>query len=785
MKRMIALLLAMMLAVLSCSTALADGSGNIDMFDAAYMQEYSLCDSNGARLYFNDVDWDGATCYAYLTDRTVYRCEIGKEPQKICTLPDLPENFDAYEGELTNEQIAQLYDTVTYITAYQGTLYGYNVYSGGWGVIDEGGIHWEDNQLDFSCLFHLERFYPDLVLRSFMMDGMLATLVNVQDDDNNFYCAIETFDLTTGQSRQYPIEELCGACRGAQGELICLLMDESEMNYSLCRINVLTGETSDIDIPVNIETTVEDSLGGLAYHEPTNAIYLCANSRVYRSLNGGAFEAFALVPTQYVSGNTRGWTLPDGRYAMLSNGMHIRAESQATANELVCTGYEASMWAYENKHPEIIMTALDSINGESLVEALMKQDDSADIYVISADYTFHNIKKKGYAASLSSSQLIQNDVSQMYPEIQDVICDENGNIVAYPCSISYWQSKVNLNYWHKFWPDRPEPTTFDELLDAWIDWEENLAQDYPGVSFNVYGYNYAYFVEAFIQTYARQHSDDELLNLDTPELRSVLEKLAKIRDIRLENGRDCTGKPDSGSSEEEGNSGGFIFWLTTENAMTEYLDLQPISEDYLYGELKADLTALPLTFEKGAAKTTEAELRLYVLNPYAKHKADAMQFLEELVQDMSLTTFMGDRTYYTIHPNRNDPLEDADYEENRAFRITLRDQYAAAIEAAEAKGEDTEMLEVQYKFYDDWLSSDEGRWLISEKSIREYRDMIEQYPLSFSEKSPYIGSNYNGVSDAVAVLESACERYAAGNLTLDSFLQEVTSKIKMIYAENQ
>ncbi len=140
MKRMMSLLLAMMMVVLSCGTVLADSSGSIDMLDDAYIEEYGLCGSDG-RLYFQFMDWDGTTCYGYLTDMSVYACPVEGAPQKICTLPDAPENFESYEGNLTEEQIAQLYEIVTYIAAYQGTLYGYNVYSGGWGVIDEGGIH--------------------------------------------------------------------------------------------------------------------------------------------------------------------------------------------------------------------------------------------------------------------------------------------------------------------------------------------------------------------------------------------------------------------------------------------------------------------------------------------------------------------------------------------------------------------------------------------------------------------------------------------------------------------
>ena len=57
-----------LLLLLCAGGALAESDGNLDVFDEAYMKEHGLVDENGVRLYIQDMDWDGDTCYAYLTD---------------------------------------------------------------------------------------------------------------------------------------------------------------------------------------------------------------------------------------------------------------------------------------------------------------------------------------------------------------------------------------------------------------------------------------------------------------------------------------------------------------------------------------------------------------------------------------------------------------------------------------------------------------------------------------------------------------------------------------------
>lgn len=776
MKRILTVLFAAMIAVLTCGAALADEIGSIDMFDDAYMQEYGLCDSNG-RLYFQSVDWDNSTCYAYLTDMAVYVCEPGGAPQKLCTLPSEPENFYLIDGTLKDDEIAQLYETVTYIAAYHGAVYGYNVYSGGWGVIDESGIHWNESRLDFSCLFHEDSFYPDRIVRSFMTDRALIVLAYMQDAYGDFAYALCSFDLQTGKCRKYTVNGLCGACRGSEGELLCLLSQDE--TYSLGTLDMTTGKTAAVDVAVDIQAP-DGELGGLAYDADAGAIYLSANGKVYRSLHGQRFEPVSEVRTTYITSETRAWTLPDGRYVLMLDGMHIRAEEAINDRQLTfCGGLQPdAMNLYQQKYPDVILNVRDQADAQALATGITTQDDAVDIYILQADYTFTSMKNKQLAASLSASELIAADVGQMDSAIQRVLCDDAGNVVAYPEALMLWRYGINEGYWHMFWPDRPLPETFCEVLDAWMDWERDWAQDYPGLGFIGEDFDYAQWVEKIIRLYVMQHDTDGLPDLDAPALKSALEKLREVYEIRVSAGRTVHGEPDPQIANDSETGPGFIFYVTLHDAMfPDALVQYRGTDDYLYGLPKGEFRWLPLTFDGNSAMDTDGRMNVYVVNPYSRHLEDALHFIE-CMTEIEAAPYL----HYAIHPDVNEPLEDAHYEEMRARYTGMREMYQSAIDAAQADNRDTEKLENELRYYDAWLAEDGYRWRISSEAIRQYREMISEKPLNVHAESPYIGA---GDASTLVFIRSACDRYADGNLSLDAMLREISSRAQMICAENQ
>ena len=96
------------LLVICFTPAFATSDGDEDIFTQDYMRLSGLADQGAVASQV--VDWDGDTCYAYLSDMSVctYRTGVGLE--KLCTLPPAPEAlYLTYEPERRGARHAQKY----------------------------------------------------------------------------------------------------------------------------------------------------------------------------------------------------------------------------------------------------------------------------------------------------------------------------------------------------------------------------------------------------------------------------------------------------------------------------------------------------------------------------------------------------------------------------------------------------------------------------------------------------------------------------------------------------
>ena len=347
------------------------------------------------------------------------------------------------------------------------------------------------------------------------------------------------------------------------------------------------------------------AVGGLAYDADTGTICLAMNGQVYRSANGADFEAIASVSTDSLMGETPAWILPDGRYALWLDGVHICAAGAGQVNvQLVMQGYASIELgnAFAEAYPNITLVQEDPVNGsEELAQKILTKDSSTDIFVLKADYAYTALINKGLAADLSSSNILTKDVDSMDETIQSVLKNSEGRVVAYPYNLSIWYYGVSEGYWNMAFGDRPLPTTFDEVLDAWIEWEKDDADEYPGVGF-VDSFDYATWCRNLITTYVMQHdSSDASPDLTDPALKNVLEKLEQVYEIRKAAGRSTSLDDPNELDEYSGETGpGMVFWMINEDAMHDFSSLSAApSEAYLYGVRKGEMTWIPLVFKRG------------------------------------------------------------------------------------------------------------------------------------------------------------------------------------------
>lgn len=448
----------------------------------------------------------------------------------------------------------------------------------------------------------------------------------------------------------------------------------------------------------------------------------------------------------------------------------------------VSGGVYYDVMSFEEKHPEIEVNRLEEWpDATEMIRRITSQDDSVDIYAMNADFSFLSIKNKGLAEPLDASEAVMRSAQGLDKSVLDAITDGSGQIIAWPDELELWTTRVNEELWRKFWPDTPLPETFSELLDAWIDWEDRVAVDYPGVGFIGYEFDHAAQVRAFITLFVRQHDDGGEPDLHNAALREVLEKLETVRDRRLEHGRPVNGESDP-QLDMSGETGpASVYNRLLDFAMSEQEGdndgpIWPMSQlDTVYG-CRRTSTALPLTFDKNDVQSTDARMSVCFINPYSKHKDAALT----LIGQIAGTDRSDLRLYYAIHPDENESHVRDGYEEKRALNEQRRAEYAQALEDAKKKDEDTTELEAFVGYFDAWLSWECAPYDILPQTIANYRAQIAAAPLNLHIASPYV-SAAGAEGELMATL---CSRYAAGTISLNQLLDELQSAMSMITREN-
>lgn len=765
------ILFVTLLLITMLRSAYASPAQNADIFTQSYMISSGLVDEGAA--YIQHVDWSGDTCYAYLGDMSVYTYQPDEGLDKFCQLPKSPDGFDQTFVIIDEKTREQLNETVTYIVAGDDGLYGYNVTNGNFGHIDQEGIHWETRAMDMECLNPNRELFPSRVARSLLTENQLYVFSYANDGSYSFF----GFDRTSGKSTEYKVEGAIGVCH-EQGDNF-LFLRRLNADYCISLLNTSTNTLTDLNLSMKIFSG-NNTVGGLAYKMTNDEVYLAMNGQVYCSASGGDFEPIAYVPTETLMGETPAWILSDGRYVLCSmTGMYIRAKARELDHQQLVI--RSGVWLpnaeelYRQKYPNVGLNFIrSSITSEEVAQMLITQDSSVDIFEVCVDYSFSSLVKKGFVNDMSTSQVIQRNVNTMSPNIADILHDEQGRIVAYPTQLRIWSCGIHEGYWQLAFGDRPLPSNMNDLMDAWIDWELEYAEEYPDIDFSI-GFDYAQYCQQFITFFIQQNDTNENQpNPRDPVLINALNKLKQVYEIRLQSGRSTT---ETVNSQEEGVAS-ILRFRAWDQAMSELSTTVALtSESTLYDMYMWDYTKVPITFAAGDEVKTDGTMFVYIINPYSQNIDAAIKFIE-CVSELESEPYV----YYSIHPDCNTPYEKPNFEQ----WIESAVQEKAALEATMKKLDGLELsekadIQAMIDYYDLYIANQENeRWLISADTIAKYREMLKV--LDLHSNSIYLGAPGTASERMIAEL---CNRYASGNLTMDTLLNEIGNKMRMMQLENR
>lgn len=791
-KKWLAALLTLCLTILSCTSGLAAGGG-VAIIGSSDM-------STGVALDLSESDEQVHTVVAAKSGTTItstnYIQSVAVADGKVYIMDSNEllsytpgdtslELIMSYEGmyysketlaQLSAEELDKVKSTPAQIISKDGVLWGLSDMTGVFGPLVDGLIT-DGVQLDWDDM------YTEYGVRSresaiVSGDGLFMLLSpenmsSFSSDDMTVY----RFDLTTGEKIETVLTGSYELAPYKDGKLLAYEKYAYDEEGGVCVYNPQTNMIEETIIPIK-PYDAEDTTygltyegGGMAYDAQTDSIYYVDASIINKWNTDGAPTECALAQISYASNISYAAIIGENYLFNSWDGLYIRSLRAEDQPEQVLTiggGYETdAVKAYRKANPDVAIV-FDSnwyYGAEAVQADMLSGASGTDVYAMNLMSGVPALIEKGYVQDLSSSEILTESVSRMYPQFADVLT-RDGKIYAFPYQINVNAWSINKTAWDQF--DLGElPVTMLDVINAMQTWMDDYADDNPQyMLLDYYGDKSQIFGMALSQYIAQYDDGEEPLKFDTPAFRETMQAIENL-DIE---------EPE----EDETFTGGYtVVYSSNDDYVTQIINwsfTQVIEDDrYWYNSGDEDyeiVTMAPPVFEEGDEPVTTASMSVYFVNPNSPNIELATAFLEFIAQHNDPAVD------YMLHPDLSEPVRASHYESMMRDSYKYLDELKKLLE--EAEDEETKEIYVQrFASMEANLKIMEEDWLISEQSIAEYRELAPT--ISVQGDSEIM--NYTGAG--MQVLGDVFQRYMDGQITLDNTIRELDQKLRMIYLEGK
>ena len=171
----------------------------------------------------------------------------------------------------------------------------------------------------------------------------------------------------------------------------------------------------------------------------------------------------------------------------------------------------------------------------------------------------------------------------------------------------------------------------------------------------------------------------------------------------------------------------------------------------------------PLKVDPDAPEKINAALRVFVINPYSKHKEEALQYLEFLAGKRTLED-------YGLYQSMDQPiLNESTYKQWEAAQAELANMRDMTV--ADEQRQDAEYRMAQLEETIRYL--EESMYMVSQKAIDNYQQFAKQFVVLEDSLILY--------NDKFAELS---QRMIHGGISLDEFIKQADDYIDMVQTEN-
>ena len=537
-----------------------------------------------------------------------------------------------------------------------------------------------------------------------------------------------------------------------------LLMLTREGSESEAALRVYDTEDDDDTRFARFEVSESAILSGLAYDPDEDRVCLCLDGDVYIVEEG---DDELEKPVGHVAIQQYD---PICAACVLKNGSFVYCNRSAAVTSLSeQEGEEGSLVISDSRNSGTLNTVLERFQAahggvkvrvnrsqdkiDNLVENLINQDDSVDIYLLPTSLpVYEGLRRRGFMVNLEDSAAVAELTGRMYPVVREALTID-GHIVAMPVDVSISAVGFNAAAFETLGISAGDlPDNWSDLLDFLPTLVQPL-EDSDGVRASydfetIESIRTRLFNQLFADYQSYMSQTDEDMGYNTPLLRDLLAKLDRVDFEAL------------GFPEEEDED-------------AEFEDVKILMDAAMECAFNGDTsnTCSPVLLGMEADKPGRMVMKLTVafINPYSRHMDAARAFMETLAGSLP------NRVCYSLIPDLNTPVRGpADEAELREFEETLENLYA---QLEKAEGSRRTLIQEKIDIAEeDMAEAEANAWEISQKAIDWYRAGADRLNVAPSD---WLDSESRQLMT----------QYCKGEVSADEMLQRIDQKVRMMRME--
>lgn len=730
MKKLVCLVLALLISLLSAFAVHAEETGTMNLTDAhAYETATSLC-------FIED------TLYV-LGSYGVYEYKDGE----LKTLVDLTDAYVYRYNQQRPEDAAgaAAWDRIIgYLFTDGKVLYGLHPYTGQIFKIEDGQLN-ACVQIPKNLLYaEEEEFFREIKGITYAGEKLILLLGTDTYDDYE-KTEIVLIDLNDQKHQVSAIKNVQSIAAGAAGKLLVYVGAEQA---AIWQYDIAT------DTLEKMVEQIEDGIfpSGLAGYKQS-VVYL-EDSKVVLIDENGKDLVKAYMPIQYAHTSTPSACSENGMYAYpYSNYVFLRdvgIEGEAKQTVLTLMGNVSSKTIidFTIQNPDIAVVTTESMNPNELIQAAVSGDSGVDLFVLSAPGDFYSMKEKGYISALNTSEKLIGEARKLYPAMQDVVFSGD-SLLGYPVSVSPKSWMVNETKWNEM-NLGDYPKTYNELFEKIEMWLNEYAADYPEYTLaDVQQMGLNTLVLSMVEAYIHENEASGMqLTFDTPSFREMMKCVSDN-----------------------------AYLLSEEN---EQWGMPLLTSMYLgfgtcYTDSDLNRMILPPALDLNGKQSLYAEMSILAVNAASKNAEVATRFVEFCAENLSNTV------RYEMEPALNEPVESSAYYVRVAELQGKINDLAEQLEKADQDARyaiKEKIIQAEAKLE----QLEERKWEIDPKSIEIYRSAAENLKVSY--KSPLLLKGENGGYEA---LRSVVDKYCTQDFSdsdINALIAELDRVATMVYLES-